>query len=435
MTTRREFLKNSALVTAASAAGAAGAPRFAFGQAAGGKTLIKVFMRGGADGLHLMPCFGDILYYQYRPKIAIEPPNGSDSNSAIDLGDSRRGLNPNLEPLMEIWGDGRLTLSPCTALDEGNRSHFDCQRWIGTGAKNDFIDGYLNRYLQSGTSNSDALAGLVAGKTSISTEIRGDIIVPAISSGESFELESPRFCQGSGCADNQLTELIRSIASHEVDQPGVEGNIKDNQLILVDSLDRVKSASDGYVTNAGGLEYSNSSLGRGLKLVAQLLKAGIPLEVAALDWNIGWDTHKNQTASGSAHVSSQAFTYHLKMREGATDFVTFYRDIASVIDDVVVVCGSEFGRTVLENGSRGTDHGHGGVWFSFGGPSTSQIAQDVNTLDIEDLGFGNKLPTVVNYRDMVGELMVRHLGMPQNLVSTVFPGHAFNDIGLYTQSS
>lgn len=434
MTTRREFLKSSALLTAASAAGIMGAPKFSFGQSSNGKTFVKVFMRGGADGLHLMPAVGDDKYYEYRPNIAIQRPSNN-ADSAINLGDDMRALNPNLEPLMEIWEANRLMLSPATAIDEGNRSHFDCQRWIGTGAQNNYIDGYLNRYLQENSSSNHPLRGVVAGKNSISTELTGSIAIPAVKTSGSFNLESNDFCSGSGCADNQLTDLMREIASHEVDQPGIEGSVRENQIVMLDSIAEVQMASDNYQTNAGGLEYSGSPLGNGLKLIAQLLKAGIPLEVAALDWNIGWDTHGGQIGNGNTPITDQNYSYNRNMRNGALDFLTFYRDMGAQISDVVVLVCTEFGRTVMENGSRGTDHGHSGTWFSFGGPSTSLVAPDVPTIDLDILGERNKLPTVVNYRDLVGEIMVRHLGMSDGLVSTVFPNHSFKNENLYSSTS
>ena len=435
MTTRREFLRSSAMLAAASAAGIAGAPQFSFGQTASGKIFIKVFMRGGADGLHLLPRYGDRLYYTYRPDLAIEPPS-NDANSAIRLsGSNMRGLNPNLEPLMEIWEDGNLMFAPATALDEGNRSHFDCQRWIGTGDLNNVIDGYLNRYLQLHGASDHPLRGVTAGKTSVSREILGDIGVAAINRGEDFNLENNDFCSGAGCSDNQLTDLMRNVASHNVDLPVGEARARDTQLVMLDAIDDIQAAADGYQTTAGGLQYSGSGLGKGLKLLAQLIKAGIPLEVAAVDWNISWDTHANQVANNANPIADQSFGYNSRMRQGATDFVTFYRDMGAKMDDIVVLVCTEFGRTIKQNGSRGTDHGHSGAWFSFGGGSRTQIARDVNTLDIDRLGFGDKLPTVINYRDIVGEIMVRHLGMPQNLISQVFPGHSFRDERLFTASS
>ncbi|MEO9826872.1 MAG: DUF1501 domain-containing protein [Paracoccaceae bacterium] len=432
MQNRRDFLKS--LSAAATMVGVAGAPKFSFAQQAGGKTFIKVFMRGGADGLHLFPLYGDPFYYDYRPDIGVPPPS-NDINSALDLGNGMRGMNPNLEMLMEIWDTGNMMLAPSTSFAGNNRSHFDCQRWIGTGARNNLIDGYLNRYMQNVAGPDHPLRGMVAGKTSISTEIRGEINVPAINNSDGFNLENNDFCDGAGCADNQLTDAMREINSHEIDLSAVEGQVRDSQLIMLDSIADVQMAADGYTPNAGGLDYSNSGLGRGLRLCAQLLKAGIPLEVAALDWNIGWDTHSNQIAEDSANpFTDQEKGYHRNMAQGASDFVTFYRDMGAMMNDVVLLCGSEFGRTKKQNGSVGTDHGEGGAWFAFGGPTVRQVANDVTTID-DTVVERNWLPTVTSYRNIAAEIMVRHMGMSEQLISTVFPNHAFENYQLFSANA
>ncbi|MCK0097196.1 DUF1501 domain-containing protein [Yoonia sp. F2084L] len=423
------------MVAAASMAGIAGAPQFSFGQSAGGKTFIKVFMRGGADGLHLFPAVGDIEYYNHRPNLAIGTPSDTDANSALDLGDTYRAMNPNLEPLMEIFDAGRLMIAPSTAMDDGGRSHFDNQRWIGKGARNNAIDGYLNRYMQENAGVDHPLRGAVLGKTSISTDIKGAIPVPAVQNSGNFDLENRNFCSGAGCADNQLTDMMREIASHEIDQPGLEAEVRDNQLIMLDSIAEVQASGVNYTVEANGLNYSNSSLGRGLRLCAQLLKAGVPLEVAALDWNIGWDTHSNQLPSNlDGQFASQDHGYHRRIREGATDFLTFYRDMASNLDNVVVLVGTEFGRTVIENGTRGTDHGKGSSWFAFGGPTAGGIAPDITSLARDQLFQSRFVPTRTEYRDLVAEIMVNHMSMPTALVSTVLPGHNFTNHGLFNRS-
>lgn len=414
-------------------AGIAGAPQFAFGQSAGGKTFIKVFMRGGADGLHLFPAYGDPVYYQHRPNIAIEAPRDSDVNTALNIGDNYRGMNPNLEPLMEIWDAGRMMVAPATALEEGNRSHFDNQRWIGTGARNNLIDGYLNRYMQNTDGTNDPLRGAVLGKTSISTEARGSIVVPAISNRNGFNIQNNDFCSGPGCSDNQLTDLMREVSSHPIVEEGLEASVRENQLVMLDSIAQVQSAGQNYVTNAGGLEYSNSDLGRGLRLAAQLIKAGVPLEVAAMDWNIGWDTHSNQIPGGADRFTAQNFNYHRRMRIGATDFLTFFRDMGTAMDDVVVLVGTEFGRTVIENGSRGTDHGHGSSWFAFGGPTVGGVGPDITSLAVDQLRQRRYVPGRTEYKDLVAEIMIRHMGMAPRLVSTIFPSHSFTDHNLFNR--
>ncbi len=438
MTTRREFLKS--MTAAAAMVGAAGAPKFSFAQEAGGKTFIKIFMRGGADGLHLFPLYSDPFYREYRPDLSFLPPGTNDPEraTAIDLGPAAggtRGLNPNLELLTEIWDSGRMMIAPATSFAGANRSHFDCQRWIGTGARNNIIDGYLNRYMQNVPGPDHPLRGAVAGKTGISTELRGTQRVPAIRSAGSFEVENRFFCN-SGCADNQLTDLMREISSHEVDFDGVEGEIRENQVLLVDTIAEVQAAGTDYSPSAGeGFDYSDTDLGRGLRLCAQLLKADVPLEVAALDWNIGWDTHSNQINSNQDFaLTNQNHRYNERLTRGARDFVVFWRDMAAMRDDIVVLVGSEFGRTKKQNGSFGTDHGEGGAWFAFGGPTQQAVADDVTTID-DAVIDRNWLPTVTSYRNIVGEIMVRHMGMSDQLISTIFPNHSFDDYSLFRGTS
>lgn len=435
MATRRQFMKS--LASAAAAAGMAGAPQFSFAQDQNGKvkTFIKVFMRGGADGLHLFPLYGDTMnaYYTYRPDLAILPPSGNDGNRAINLGaiaQGMRGMNPNFAPLLPIWESGNMMIAPSTSFAGANRSHFDCQRWIGTGDQDNLIDGYLNRYMQEVAGPVSPLRGIVAGKTSISTEIRGRIRVPAIVRSGSYEVRNNDFCN-SGCADNQLTDLMREIASHDVDLSAAEGLVKENQLILLDSIQDVTDAASRYAMQDDP-GYTNSDLGRGLRLCAELIKGGVPLEVAALDWSIGWDTHSNQIdIDNTANpFSDQGKNYNLRVRQGATDFLRFWQDLGPLMEDVVVLVGSEFGRTKKQNGSVGTDHGEGGAWFAFGGPTNRKIARDVETID-DSVVDKNRLPTMTSYRDIVGEIMVQHMGMDENLIKTIFPGHEFVDNELF----
>lgn len=427
------------LSAAAAAAGVVGAPQFSFGQSTGGKTFIKIFMRGGADGLHLLPAVGDPDlvngYYGIRPTIAIEPPSG-DANSAIQLEEGAfRGLNPNLELLMPIWESGNMMFAPAAALKQGNRSHFDCQRWIGLGDRRNDLDGYLNRYLQNAAVSTHQFSGIVAGKNSVPAEMIGDRLVPAVSSAEGFDITNNDFCSGGGCADNQLTEYMREISSHDVELSFGESSAKESQMVMLEAIAEIQAAATDTETNFDPpLGYSGSDLGRGLKLISQLLKANVPVEVAALDWNIGWDTHSNQIEVDSANpIVDPGKRYHQRLVQGATDFLTFYTDMQAegMMSDIVVLVGSEFGRTAIENGSNGTDHGRGGAWFAFGGPTSYGFARDIESVNEQGRGGRNSVPEVVDYKDIVAEIMVNHLGMSNGLVSTIFPGHTFSDEQLF----
>lgn len=424
MSTRRNFVKSSLSLGVASMAGITGAPKFSFGQTLSGKTLINIFMPGGSDGLELFPKVEDPFYQKLRPTIAWAPPGNGDGSALLIERGAPRALNPHLEPLMELWSDGRMMVSPATALSEANRSHFDCQRWIGAGMKSDIVSGYLNRYLGEISQNHHVLRAAVLGKSSMSPELNGDIPVPTIADIARFELKTSDFCDKLGCEDNQLTSMLREVALPDDGMSAAEQTIRVEQLILLETIDQAKRASE---QEHAPVPYSDTSLGRGLHLVSCLLKGGIPLEVASLEWKAGWDTHAKQR-SGPLNRS---------LRQGALDLVAFYRDMGPLMDDVIVLIGTEFGRTIRENGSRGTDHGRAGAWIAFGGSIRAKFADDVPTLDQAVLGAEatHGIPTLVDYRDLVGEIMVRHMDVPEAMIARVFPHHSFTDHNLVRRSA
>ena len=90
--------------------------------------------------------------------------------------------------------------------------------------------------------------------------------------------------------------------------------------------------------------------------------------------------------------------------------------------DIVVVTMSEFGRTAQENGNAGTDHGHGDVMMVLGGPVRGgKVYGDWPGLGDEQLYENRDLNLTTDFRDVLGELVTRHLGNRQ--LASVFPGY------------
>lgn len=437
MRTRRNFLQAASLAASAAYLNSLGMARFAFGQTPGGKTFVKIFARGGIDGLHLFPLVGDDNYYLVRPNIAVPRPSDTDIDAAIDMGLPMRAMNPNLYPLMELWDAGKLLVSPSTSSPDLNQSHFDSQRWIGTGTRNNLIDGYLNRYLQQRQGVDHPIRGASLGKSDISREMIGSIPTPTINSQSAFDIRNGDFCSGSGCSENRLLERIDENAHHPTDLNAVEGRLKESQILMIETIREVQ-ALGAYVPSASALEispggYSNSSTGRGLQLIAQLLKGGVPLEVAAINFSGPWDSHNDQISrSQSQPITDQTFGYNRTMAQGALDLAVFVRDMGEMMQDVVLLFCTEFGRTVRENGSLGTDHARGAAWMMLGGDVQGGMLGDVAELTDQYLvgGSKNHLPTIVDYKDLCGEILVKHLGLDENLVSVVFPGHSWTDHGV-----
>ena len=150
-----------------------------------------------------------------------------------------------------------------------------------------------------------------------------------------------------------------------------------------------------------------------MKQMAQLIKADLGVELAFVDVG-GWDHH---TAEGAA--TGQLANL---LRQLGSSMAAFHRDLGDSMNDVVVMTMTEFGRTVRENGNRGTDHGHGGVSFVLGGPVRGgRVLGRFPKLSEENLFEGRDLPVTTDFRDLTGEILARHMGLTD--LKTVFPGY------------
>jgi uncharacterized protein (DUF1501 family) len=435
---RRAFLKFSSIGLSTILAGSFALPGVSIAATPGGKTLIKIFMRGGADTLFLFPQYTDMNYYRRRPNVHIEAPNGNDATSAIAL-TNKLGLHPMLRPLKEIWDSGKMAVYPATHFDEGNFSHFDCQAWIERGTQSITVDGMFNRYLQQ-VPGDHALRALVAGMSTTSDSMVGEAIVPSIPSGEEFGLANWNWCDDKGydynknscIGENLLTKKLAELNAQPQQRETMELTRRSQQAILAVS-EQVKTVSTGYVPSAGGLTYSNSTLGKGLELIAQLIKAGVPVEIGAIDWSNGWDSHNDHMPAGRSPIDESHY-YARGLKAGATDMLCFFRDLGTKIDDVIVLVGSEFGREIRQNGTFGTDHGAGGAWFAFGGGTKPGVYGMAPSLAEADVYRERYMPSVMSYKDITAEAMVRHLGMSESLVGSMFPAHTFTNHQLFAST-
>jgi uncharacterized protein (DUF1501 family) len=169
-------------------------------------------------------------------------------------------------------------------------------------------------------------------------------------------------------------------------------------------------------TPANGAKYPNGRFGQSLLQIARLIKADVGLEVAFADIG-GWDTHVNEVGAQPALG---------QLANNLSDFgqalAAFYQDLGDLMADVTVVTMSEFGRTARENGNRGTDHGHANAMFVMGGDVRGgKVYGDWPGLAEEQLYENRDLNLTTDFRDVLGEVVAKHLGNPN--LSTVFPGY------------
>jgi uncharacterized protein (DUF1501 family) len=178
-----------------------------------------------------------------------------------------------------------------------------------------------------------------------------------------------------------------------------------------DAVKKLKAAAPQRIQPANGAMYPRGRFGESLRQIAQLIRADVGLEVAFADSN-GWDTHAAQ-----GNERGQLAT---RLKEFADGLAAFDRDLGDRMGDVVVLTMSEFGRTVRENGNRGTDHGHATAMFVMGGATHgAKVHGRWPGLSREQLHEERDLAVTTDFRSLFTEVAVRHLGAPAD---PLFPG-------------
>jgi len=382
-----------------------------------GKTLIVLFQRGAADALNVLVPFGDTSYYAARPQLAIATPArvGGSTNAAgaIDL-DGFYGLHPSLAPFKSLWDRGLLAPIHAVGSPSATRSHFDAQDYMETGTpdRKGTTDGWLNRYLAvQGTCEASTCApGATMGTTPFRAVamtaqtpriLEGASPVVAMNSIDEFSIRT-----NGGEAQRRIEALYRTGSSDLVHGSGSD---------MFEALKVLRAANPQQYRPAAGVEYPRSQFGQRLLQIAQLIKSGVGLEVAFADVG-GWDTHVNQ---GGAQ--GQLAT---RLGDFSQSIAALVADLGDRMDDVVILTCSEFGRTVRQNGTGGTDHGHAGAMFVIGGSLRS--AQKVHGrwpgLAPEQLYEGRDLALTTDFRAVFSEIASKHLGAAQ--LPKIFPGYS-----------
>jgi uncharacterized protein (DUF1501 family) len=403
---RRQFLGWSAAATAAAAAAPAWLPRVTFASSfvSGRDVIVSVYLRGGADGLTLVPPYGDPLYSTIRPTLAIAPPGTA--NGAVDL-NGFFGLAPAMAPLLTPYVNGHMLVVHATGLVDGTRSHFDAQRFMELGkARDPFLaTGWLGRHIATAPPfDAGAAARAIGIAFQLQTTLAGapkSVPVPDLATYTITGSSSSRTARLTALNDmhNLVPEPLKAAAN--------------NTRATINALAGVNA---GAYTPIAGVTYPNTSFGKALRQTAALIKADIGVEAVAIDRG-NWDTHSNQGNLANGTMAQN-------MTDLAGGLRAFYDDV--IIGGtangfpVTVVVMSEFGRTSIENASFGTDHGYANAMFAMGrkivgGQVLSQWPSLAPTPQNRDL------LVTIDHRDILAEIVTKRLGNPN--VAAIFPDY------------
>jgi uncharacterized protein (DUF1501 family) len=195
---------------------------------------------------------------------------------------------------------------------------------------------------------------------------------------------------------------------------GVDDVLRGTGRETFEAVNFLKQVNPAQYKPENGAQYPRGAYGQSLLQIAQLIKANVGLEVAFTESG-GWDTHVNE---GGARGQLA-----LRLQEFGAGIAALVTDLGQRMDDVVILTMSEFGRTARENGNRGTDHGHANAMFVIGNSVRGgKIYGDWPGLKSSQLYEGRDLALTTDFRDVFGEMAVKHLGTPN--IARVFPGYA-----------
>jgi len=369
------------------------------------KILVAIFQRGAADGLNIVVPHTEKRYYEMRPTIAVPRParaSAAREDAAIDL-DGFFGLHPALAPLKPIWDDGHLAIVHAAGSPDPTRSHFDAQDFMesATPGLKATADGWMNRALPRADAAAHASpVRAVAMGPVLPRAMRGPNPAVAVQNLSDFQVRNAEASDAFQALYADSRDPLLHAAGRET----------------FEAVSLLQSVQKRHYEPAAGANYPKGRFGDCLRQIAQLIKAGVGVEMAFADVG-GWDHHVNEV--GARASQGQLAT---RLADFGQTLAAFWTDLGDRRGDVALVTMSEFGRTARENGDRGTDHGHANCMFVMGGGVRGgKVYGKWPGLEAEQLYEARDLALTTDFRDVLGELVRGQLGNQD--LSRVFPGY------------
>jgi uncharacterized protein (DUF1501 family) len=419
MTSRRGFIKAGGL--ALFGVGMGGIPSFVFDAVANiqplrlfekKKTLVCIFQRGAMDGLMAVTPFDDPYLKAARPSLFMSAAKDKNPNPLLDL-DGRYGLHPSMNSFKSLFEEKRLAIVHGIGSPNTTRSHFDAQDYMesGTPFRKGTESGWLNRAVGLMGHEAPSAFQAVSLTPSLPRSLYGPEAALAFSNLHDFDIQMKGNQMGKDAASKSFEDLYDQTTSSILKSTGKES---------FEAIKMLKqTSSDTYKTSVN-VNYPNSSLGNALKQIAQLLKMEIGMEVAFAESG-GWDTHVNQGAANGIFARN--------VKDLSESISAFWTDIEKLQDEVTVMTMTEFGRTVSQNGTGGTDHGRASCNFILGNNVNGGLVHgNVQPLAIDNLEDGRDLAVTTDFRSVFSEIAYKHLKIKDNKV--LFPDWKGSGIGM-----
>lgn len=366
--------------------------------APGDVKLLVVMLRGAYDGASLLVPHASDFYYRSRPNIAVPRPGSADPDAAIAL-DSDWALNAAVrDSLLPLYRNRQAALIPFSGSDDVSRSHFQAQDLMelgqGGGGPLDYSSGYLNRLVQTLSGSGPQRAASFT--SNLTPVFKGAVPVPNISLRGNMKNSLPQ----------RQSEMIASLYEGTKLASMATAGMETKKRVSAELMNEMTESSRG----AGAAR----AFGAQARAIAKLMRDKPAYSIGFVDVG-GWDTHVNQGSSQGALAVNLAGL--------AGGLSAFAEEMGALWRNTVVIVMSEFGRTFRENGSRGTDHGHGNtLWVLGGGISGGRIAGRQTAVSEANLFQNRDYPVLNDYRSALAYLFARMYGLGGAALERVLPG-------------
>ncbi|WP_047302383.1 DUF1501 domain-containing protein [Pseudomonas fluorescens] len=388
------------------AAAAAALPSLSFSArlfaapAAAPRTLL-VFLRGGYDCNNLLVPYSSDFYYESRPNLAIARPDAHNPQSAIAL-DSHWGLNPVLrDSLYPLWQRKEMAFVPFAGTDDLSRSHFETQDSIEAGQPSQpgrrYDSGFLARLARQVPDSAP-----MAFTDALPLSFQGGRDIPNLS------LRSA----GKVPFDARQANILSSMYQHTPYAAAASDGLALRQKVSQELQQEMLAANRGA---ANAQDFATQT-----RRMASLMREQYRLGFVDVG---GWDTHVNQGSTQGPLANNLA-----NLGQG---LAAYAEAMGEHWNNSLVIVVSEFGRTFRENGAKGTDHGHGTVYWVLGGAVRGgRLAGEQVAVNAQSLLQNRDYPVLNNYRDLLGGLLAKTWGLTGAQVQEVFPHSRPNALGL-----
>jgi len=361
-----------------------------------GPRFLLVFLRGGYDSTNLLVPYSSSYYYEARPNIAIARPDAASSTGALAL-NADWALAPAVrDTIGAMYLERQVAFIPFAGTDDLSRSHFETQDSIELGqtvnGTRNFRSGFLGRLSDTLLGSSSSMLP-IAFTDALPLAFEGNSTVPNLSLKN---VGKPPF-------DERQARILSDMYTGHHLETAVKDGLELRQEVATKMADEMTAANRGAI-NTKGFELEAERMGR---LMRDKYRIGF-IDIG------GWDTHVGEGSAQGTLANNLA-----NLGRGLQ---VFSQTLGAEWNNTVVVVLSEFGRTFRENGNRGTDHGHGTVYWILGGAiNGGAIAGEQQAVNRSTLFQDRDFPVLNDYRAVLGGLYRSLWGLSADQCARIFP--------------